>query len=260
MISVDPLAILFLLTIILFGLCLLILHKVRRIHLMQYALRQQLEQNLPEHLHHTYQQIQAFIDLNRLLQLTYPLPPLRGWAASPDFLLFLAEHILQKKPKFIVECSSGASTVVLAQCAKLNGYGHVLSLEHDAHYANKTRQQLIKQGLEDWATVIDAPLINYEFNGQNYQWYKLNAQIENTCIDMLVIDGPPANLNHCARYPAGPLLLPLLNTEGVVFLDDADRPDEKEIVQRWVVEFTGFVYQKYDCEKGMVGLIRGAMG
>ncbi|WP_300284885.1 class I SAM-dependent methyltransferase [Nitrosomonas sp.] len=252
MISIDPPVVLFLLAIILFGLCLLILHKVRRIHLMQYALQQQLEKNLPEHLHHTYQQIQAFIDLNRLLQLTYPLPPLRGWAASPDFLLLLAEHIFQKKPRFIVECSSGASTVVLAQCAKLNGYGQVLSLEHDAHYAEKTRQQLIKQGLEDWATVIDAPLINYEFNGQNYQWYKLNAQIENTCIDMLVVDGPPASLNHCARYPAGPLLLPLLNKEGVVFLDDADRPDEKEIIERWMEKFTGFLVYLYPCEKGAV--------
>lgn len=252
MISIDPLVILFLLTIILFGLCLLILHKVRRIHLMQYALQQELEQKLPEYLNRTYQQIQAFIDLNRLLQLTYPLPSLRGWAASPDFLLLLAEHVFQKKPRFIVECSSGASTVVLAQCAKLNGYGHVLSLEHDAHYAEKTRQQLIKQGLEDWATVIDAPLINYEFNGQNYQWYKLNAQIENTCIDMLVIDGPPAHLNYCARYPAGPLLLPLLNKEGVIFLDDADRPDEKEIVERWIVEFSGFKVSVNNCEKGAI--------
>lgn len=254
MISVDPLAILFLLTIILFGLCLLILHKVRRIHLMQYTLQQQLEQKLPEHSHHTYQQIQAFIDLNRLLQLPWPLPPLRGWAASPDFLLLLAEHVFQKKPERIVECSSGASTVVLAQCAKLNGYGHVLSLEHDAHYAEKTRQQLIKQGLEDWATVIDAPLINYELNGQNYQWYKLNAQIENTCIDMLVVDGPPASLNHCARYPAGPLLLPLLNKEGVVFLDDADRPDEQEVVERWISEFTKLNSFWYDCEKGGISL------
>lgn len=252
MISIDPFVILFLLTIILFGLCLLILHKVRRIHLMQYALQQELEQKLPEHLNRTYQQIQAFMDLNRLLQLPWSLPPLRGWAASPDFLLLLAEHVLQKKPKFIVECSSGASTVVLAQCAKLNEYGHVLSLEHDAHYAEKTRQQLIKQGLEDWATVIDAPLINYEFNGQNYQWYKLNAQIENTCIDMLVIDGPPASLNHCARYPAGPLLLPLLDKEGVVFLDDTNRLDEKEIVERWIIEFSGFKALVNNCEKGAI--------
>jgi len=144
MINTYLVGMLVLVVIILSGLCLFILHKVRRVHLMQYAFQRQLEQGLSEQLHHTYQQIQVFIDLNRLLQLPWPLPPLRGWAASPDFLLLLAEHALQHKPDCIVECSSGASTVVLAQCAKLNGHGHILSLEHDAHYAKKTRQLLIK--------------------------------------------------------------------------------------------------------------------
>lgn len=255
MINTYLMGMLILVVIILSGLCLFILHKVRRVHLMQYALQQQLEQKLPEHLHHAYQQIQAFTDLNHLLQLPWPLPPLRGWAASPDFLLLLAEHVLQKKPECIIECSSGASTVVLAQCAKLNGYGHILSLEHDAHYAEKTRQQLIKQELEDWATVIDAPLRDYEFNGQNYRWYTLNEQIKSTHVDMLVIDGPPASLGYCARYPAGPLLLPLLNENGVVFLDDANRSDEQEIIQRWINEIKRFNVYSYDCEKGAVSLI-----
>jgi len=217
-------------------------------------LQQQLEQKLPEYLQHNYQQIQAFTDLSHLLQLPWPLPPLRGWAASPDFLLLLAEHVLQKKPKCIVECSSGASTIVLAQCAKINGYGHIQSLEHDAHYADKTRQQLIKQKLQDWATVIDAPLRDYKFNEQKYRWYTLNEQIKSSCIDMLVIDGPPASLGHCARYPAGPLLLPLLNENGMVFLDDADRPDEQKIIQRWIDEFKKLDAHRYNCEKGAVGL------
>lgn len=242
------------LVIIILSLCLFILHKVRRIHLMQYVLQQRLEQGVSEQLQHTYQQIQAFTDLNRLLQLSWPLPSLRGWTASPDFLLLLAQHVLQTKPKCIVECSSGASTIVLAQCAKLNDHGHILSLEHDAHYAEKTRQQLIKQELEDWVTVIDAPLKDYEFSGQNYRWYTLSKQIQSKCIDMLVIDGPPADLNYCARYPAGPLLLTSLNKNGVVFLDDTDRPDEQKIIQRWTDEFKGFKVQSYNCEKGAVGL------
>ncbi len=243
------------LVVIVLSLCLLILHKVRCVHLMQYTLQRQLEQELSKQLHYTYQQIQVFIDLNRLLQLPWPLPSLRGWAASPDFLLLLAEHVLQHKPNCIVECSSGASTVVLAQCAKLNGHGHILSLEHDAYYAEKTRQLLIKHELQNWATVIDAPLRDYDFNGQNYHWYTLSEQIQNKRIDMLAIDGPPADLNRCARYPAGPLLLPLLNTNSIVFLDDASRPDEQEIVQRWVSEFTGFDAYRHDCEKGAVSLI-----
>ena len=201
-----------------------------------------------------YQQLQAFAALDRRLNLSYALPPLRGWAASPDFLLLLAEHVHRQQPKVIVECSSGASTVILAQCAKQNGKGHVYSLEHDVQYAEKTRQELIKQDLQNWATVIDAPLQDYSFAEQTYQWYKLDTEIQTKQIDMLVIDGPPAFLNSCARYPAGPLLLPLLNKNAVVFLDDADRPDEQEIIKNWLSEFPNLHANQHNCEKGAVSL------
>lgn len=229
------------------------LYKVRHVHLMQYNLQNQY-QRFPHALNLTYQQLQAFIALDRRLNLTYALPPLRGWAASPDFLLLLAEHVHQQQPEVIVECSSGASTVVLAQCVKHNGKGHVFSLEHDAHYAEKTRQELIKQDLQDWATVIDAPLQDYSFAEQAYRWYNLDEEIQSKQIDMLVIDGPPADLNCYARYPAGPLLLPLLNKNAVVFLDDTDRPDEQQIIKIWMSEFPNLQANNYNCEKGAVSL------
>lgn len=228
-------------------------YKVRRVHLMQYDLQNQY-QRFPDTLNLTYQQLQAFTVLDRRLNLTYALPPLRGWAASPDFLLLLAEHVHRQQPEVMVECSSGASTVVMAQCAKQNSKGHVFSLEHDVHYAEKTRQELIKQGLQEWATVIDAPLQDYLFAEQTYRWYMLNSDIKSKKIDMLIIDGPPTHLNHCARYPVGPLLLPLLNKNAVVFLDDADRSDEQEIIKNWLAEFPGLHAEKHICEKGAVSL------
>jgi predicted O-methyltransferase YrrM len=226
------------------------LHKIRRVHLMQYELKDQ-DQRIPDALYH---QLQALAALDRRLNLTYALPPLRGWAASPDFLLLLAEHVYRQQPKVIVECSSGASTVMLAQCAKQNGKGHVFSLEHDAQYAEKTRQELLKQDLLNWATVIDAPLQEYSFSEQTYRWYKLDEEIQTKPIDMLIIDGPPGFLNSCARYPAGPLLLPLLNKNAVVFLDDADRPDEQQIIKNWLSEFPNLHVNQHNCEKGAVSL------
>ena len=227
------------------------LHKIRRVHLMEFDLQDQY-QRLTDAL---FQQLQAFTALDRRLNLTYALPPLRGWAASPDFLLLLAEHVHREKPEVIVECSSGASTVMLAQCAKQNGKGHVYSLEHDFEYAEKTRQELIKQDLQDWATVIDAPLQDYSFAGEIYKWYKLDAVIETKQIDTLVIDGPPGYLNRYARYPAGPLLLPLLNKNAVVFLDDAERTDEQQIIKNWLTEFPNLQANQHNCEKGAVTLI-----
>ena len=220
---------------------------------MQYEVLHQLAQ-VPSHLNNTYRQIQALQELNKLTQLTWALPPLRGWAASPDFLLLIAEHAKQKQPNVILECSSGASTVVLAQSVKLVGQGRVLSLEHDPVYAQKTRDELKKQGLQDYATVLNAPLKKYTLNEKQYLWYDFGTQIENLPIDMLVIDGPPGSLNPLARYPAGPLLLPMLTKNGSVFLDDSDRADEQEIVRLWLDQFTNLKLHQKECEKGAVKL------
>jgi hypothetical protein len=179
---------------------------------------------------------------------------LRGWAASPDFLLLLAEHVTRYKPTVIVECSSGASTLVLAQCAKQNNQGLVLSLEHDSLYAEQTRQELIKQDLQEWAIVIDAPLTDYTLHENRYLWYSLDDQHLKQPIDMLIIDGPPGGLNPLARYPAGPLLLPLLSKNAAVFLDDANRPDEQEIIRKWQADFPALKSISHNCEKGAVSL------
>lgn len=226
-------------------------HKVRRMHIMQYDLAVRFSESLD----YTYQQLQALLALDRRLNLPYALPPLRGWAASPDFLLLIAEHAHRYQPQTIVECSSGSSTIVLAQCSKQNGSGHVFSLEHDAVYAEKTRQELAKQGLQDWATVIDAPLIDHVIGGKTYRWYTLSETIQAKNMDMLIIDGPPGMLNACARYPAGPLLMSRLNPGAAVFLDDADRPDERQIVKDWQSEFPNLRVAHHPCEKGAVSLL-----
>jgi len=218
---------------------------------MQYETLHKFTQ-IPSHLNNSYRQIQALLALNQLLQLNWALPPLRGWAASPDFLLLIVEHTRQHQPKVILECSSGASTIALAQSVKLNGKGRVLSLEHDPEYAEKTREELKKQGLQDYATVLDAPLKKYIFNENQYLWYNFGAQIGDLPIDMLVIDGPPGSLNRLARYPAGPLLLPMLTKNGSVFLDDSDRIDEQEIINLWVTQFSHLCIHQKDCEKGAV--------
>jgi predicted O-methyltransferase YrrM len=97
---------------------------------------------------------------------------------------------LKAKPRNILECSSGVSTIVLAQCAKLNGCGHVISLEHDSQYAEMTRKQLIEFQLQEFATVIDAPLVDVAVDGDLYKWYSL-AHLPESKFELLVIDGPP---------------------------------------------------------------------
>ena len=153
--------------------CGVVLHKVRRVHLMMFAIRSDAERTRRE-VEVLYQQIESLEGLNRMLNLDVPLPALRGWAGSPDFLLAVARHAFSAKPVRVIECSSGASTIVLARCAQLAGRGHVFSLEHDRLYAQRTRAELASRGLEDWATVVDAPLAPCPVAG-NQPWYSIDS-------------------------------------------------------------------------------------
>lgn len=239
-----------------FAVSLVVLHKSRRIHLKTYEILNATEALAGKHLIDQYRQIQSLLALEKELDLVQHLPLLRGWAASPDFLMVLAKHVAEKRPQVIVECSSGASTLVLARSLQRLGKGHVYSLENDPLYASKTRQSLVESGLVDWATVIDAPLMNQLLDDENWQWYSLD-DLPDSKIDMLVIDGPHYLVGPMARYPAGPMLFSKLAPHGVVLLDDAARADEVAIIARWRQEWPDFTVTKHECEKGCVTLAKG---
>jgi len=210
-----------------------------------------LDKSMGTALLNEFQQIQAMDGLQLILKLEYPMPSIRGWAGSPDFLLQIAKASCAMKPKNMLECSSGTSTVVLARTAKLNGVGHVYSLESDEIFAQKTRDELNHQGLADFATVIYAPLVSHSIHGEHFDWYSLD-NLPRKCFDMLVIDGPPANLKGKARYPALPLLSKHLRAGAVIFLDDAGRIGEQQVIQRWRKDFPEATVEHIAAEKGLV--------
>jgi predicted O-methyltransferase YrrM len=233
-------------TLLVFVLSLYILHKVRLVHLLLHDVRDQTSHDSVG----LFRQMEALQGLYVELDLKKSLPQTRGWAASPDFLLELVRHARVAQPLSVVECSSGTSTLVLARCMQLNGAGKVVSLEHDAHFAELTRAQLRRHGLEQWAEVLDAPLQPHDLGGQSWPWYDISVLPASLRIDMLVIDGPPQATRSLARYPAGPLLFSRLNPGGQVFLDDAARADEQAILQRWQQEFPALRQSSRSCEKG----------
>lgn len=227
-------------------LCAYTLHKVRLIHLLLHAVRDQSQRDNAG----LFRQLEALQGLYTELGLTRSLPDTRGWAASPDFLLEMARHALAERPQLVVECSSGTSTLVLARCMQMNGGGKVYSLEHDPVYARQARQQLAHHGLSDWAVVLDAPLQGQEFGGAAWPWYSTQGLPGDADIDMLAIDGPPQATRALARYPAGPALFGRLAPGAAVFLDDARRPDEQAILHRWAEEYPEIEQRQLNCEKG----------
>ena len=227
------------------------LHKVRRVHLMLFAMRDQAR-NDSDNL---YQQLAQLLGLYRELDFDKSVPGTRGWAASPDFLMVLARHALAHKPATVVECSSGTSTVVLARCMQLNGGGMVYSLEHDPVYARQTNEELARHGLSGFAQVLVAPITATMVGADQWQWYD-HSVLPQVAIDMLVIDGPPESTGPLARYPAGPLLFPRLGAGAAVFLDDAARPDETAIAAKWQAAFPELDQSRPFCEKGCLKLQR----
>ncbi len=212
-------------------------------------LRAQMRQATRDEVHGLFNQLESMHFLRDRLNLREGMPYTTDWSAAPDFLKLIVEHCLEHKPKSIVECSSGLTTVMLARCCELNSLGHVYSLENGEEYAEKSRAHLRRYGLEERATVIHAPLQEYTLNNTEYQWYALK-KLPDKSIDMLVIDGPPGFIQKHSRYPALALLGDKLSDGGVIFMDDAARDDEREIVAMWQSQFP-MLKHRY------VGTVRG---
>lgn len=204
-----------------------------------------------ETLHHQQEnlwtQSEALTRLLAFLKPAVPFPPTRGWAASPDFLLLLAETILQQKPTNIVEASSGVTTLVSAYCLQHLGHGHVTALEHDADYAAKTTALLHAHGLTSVARVHHAPLIDHVIGGESFQWYDAPSI---DAVDLLVVDGPPGTTGPLARFPAVPKLRHAFKPGTVVLVDDGARPPEREMVRRWCAAEPTVHAESFAFEKG----------
>lgn len=183
------------------------------------------------------------------LQLHKSLPVTPEWSAAPDFLHRSIDHCLEHRPSSVLECSSGLTTLALARCCQINNSGHVHSLENGAEFATATRAALEEYGLEKYATVLHAPLEDVTLHGVNYRWYSRH-RLPAGRFNMLVIDGPSGYLQRHSRYPALPLLYNRLADDCSVFLDDAAREDEKEIIALWLGEFPSFEHEYIDLERG----------
>ena len=197
-----------------------------------------------------YRQIESLVSLLFALKPRVPLPNTRGWAASPDLLKKIAEVIFTEKPRLVVEASSGVSTLVIAYCLKQLGSGSVVSLEHDATFARISQSFVSSHGLEEVATVVYAPLKEVERKGQKWLWYDLEGVKIDRPIDLLVVDGPPGNLQELSRYPALPLLYEHLNSKATIILDDGRREDEKRMVALWEKEFSHLSTEFLETEAG----------
>ncbi|MCX4830215.1 class I SAM-dependent methyltransferase [Streptomyces sp. NBC_01016] len=193
------------------------------------GIRKQLE-------HQPYVVAELMRRYNHLIDGDMPMPVLgANWAAIAPTILFIVDEVMGRSARrTMLECGSGASTLWTAAALRKCGEGHVTSVEHDREFAEVTRQRLVDHGLESWATVVDAPLVDTEVPGLGTQpWYDLSGLGDIADVDLLFIDGPPRPTAPLARYPAVPQLLPRLAKGALVVLDDTNRKVERDITKMW---------------------------
>ena len=191
----------------------------------------------------------AYQPLLDRLGLSRGIPFTEHWSAGADCLTLISDHCLQARPRLILECSSGLSTLILARCCQISGVGQVLSLENGPQYARAVREDLHNYGLGEFARVLDAPLVDTPLGERLFQWYSLR-DLPQVTAQFLVIDGPPGYLQAQSRYPALPMLMSRLAPGAHIYLDDAARDDEQELLEEWLARYPGLACRHIDTERG----------
>lgn len=192
-------------------------------------------------------EVEALLQLFRGVEPRAPMPSSGKTALNPTGLLQLCALVERLQPKLVLELGSGTSSVWLGYLLE-RYHGRLVTVDHHPAFAAETRARLQRHGLSSIAEVRDAPLKQVTVDGQSYQWYDPAAFSDLTGIDLLVVDGPPANAGPHARYPAFPLLEGLLSSPAAVVLDDVSRQDEQDIVREWTESAAGL-----EKELGTVG-------
>lgn len=202
--------------------------------------KQQLETNydyIKQATQKSNRDVQAISAIYNQLSPEFSLPVIENWTITIDGALAYVNTIKKSKPKLIVELGSGVSTVLAAQAVANNGFGKVISVEHDKRYVAETKRLLKDRGLEEYVELVVCPLKKFEIDSNEYLWYSIDGELFDQKIDLLLVDGPPARTQKHARYPAVPMLYDYLSQNCEVFLDDINRKEEIEILELWKTQY-----------------------
>ena len=165
------------------------------------------------------------------------LPNLGSWKADVGLLTLVADHILETRPKTVVEFGTGASTLIIARALQMAGGGEFISIEQDAEFAAKTGEWLADHGLQ--AEVRAVPL-KPSPGGWPGLWYDHEPLPD--AIDFMLIDGPPWTIHPFTRGAAS-TLFSRITPGGVVMLDDGARPGERIVARRWRKRWPQFDFE-----------------
>ena len=156
------------------------------------------------------------------------------WALDGDTISFLWKVIQRDRPKVIVECGAGVSTLVFAKGLQKYGFGStnfasLLSIEQNLWFKEAVEHRLEACGLKDCVTVLHTPISkegDYQLDANH-----LREHLGSEKVDWLIIDGP-AGPEGC-RLSTLPFLARFCRPGARWFLDDAFRDGELGMLNQW---------------------------
>lgn len=163
----------------------------------------------------------------------------RRFSITINDAMILYDAIKEKRPRNILELGSGFSTLIFASYSSRYGAG-VTSLEHDKRSYILTSKMLFNERLNDNVDLQRCDIVDGYYNGEPH------PLIDD--IDFVFIDGPP--MRPYGRQRTLPEVYPYLTKDAVVYLHDANREHEIEIVSDWRREYN-FDLNKIDSDTGM---------
>jgi predicted O-methyltransferase YrrM len=195
------------------------------------------------------------MSIEQQLNLKYPIV-WSDFAIEEKFANYLINLIFLEKPLNIIELGSGLSTLLILKAAEKIGYTpNFISFDSDEYFLSETKNRLDSESiLESSVKLIFSPIVDIDLFDKRYKWYSIHGNnINLDKLDLIVIDGPVGTLCKNSRYPALHFFKKYIKKGTIVILDDANRLDEKEIVELWRKEFLGIVsVKKIDSDRGII--------
>lgn len=227
-------------------------------------------------------QLEAFQAIQSFLATGETISNFHGWPISPDLGVFLLEKIQSTEYDLIIEFGSGTSTVLMAKAIEKSEFRaqkysnapneratcRMITFEHSLEYLSSTSSALAANHTLNRVELSYTPLTSWTDGANQYLYYDCTAALKRAKDSinkkvakiLVLVDGPPGNINKYARMPALHFLLDTLGSHQIdIVLDDANRPDEQEIAIKWkeICKARGVLFseKQIPTEKGTWNLV-----
>ena len=167
-------------------------------------------------------------------------------------LQILAQEVARIRPRMIVECGSGVSTLVMAKALHSCGLkdSRIIALEHEEVYQKRTKAWLSHEKVDEYAKVLLAPIGpgGWFLAEQAGLWTSgawSEAGLGAARIDLLFVDGPPRPYS---REPAIQYFRPWLQLGAVVIVPDLNK--DRTMFARWRVAYPEMKASEWETDRG----------